>query len=93
MMTNAVLLTLPIEDLKSLLREAVREEVKSLKLDDLPSSQKELLTRKEVSEMLGVTYSTLWNWNKKEILESRKVGDKVFYLRSEVMNLLTSKTS
>ena len=42
------------------------------------------MTRGEVSKLLNVSLVTLYNWEKKKVLVSRKVGGRVLYLRDEV---------
>jgi hypothetical protein len=49
-----------------------------------PQQPKEYLSRNEVSKMLGVNLSTLHNWNKKKILVPVGIGNRVYYLRSEI---------
>ena len=48
--------------------------------------QKQLLSRQEVAEMLGISLVTLHNHNKKGILKpSHKIGRKPLYLLEDVM--------
>lgn len=50
------------------------------------------LSRKEVSEMLQVDYSTLWRWNKTGVLHNHKKGERgVLYLESEVRHFIAGK--
>lgn len=44
-----------------------------------------LLTRKQTAEILKVSLTTLWSWNKKGILTSFRLGNKVYYLDREVV--------
>ncbi len=55
------------------------------------NKQDELLTRQQVAGMLGITLTTLWNWNNKGILPTIKIGNKVRYRRSDIENLLNKK--
>lgn len=45
----------------------------------------ELMTRVETAAFLKVSKVTLWNWDKKGILNPRRLGNQVRYLKSEVM--------
>lgn len=49
-----------------------------------PQQPKEYLSRNEVSKMLGVNLSTLFNWHKKKILVPFGISGRVYYLRSEI---------
>ncbi len=46
--------------------------------------------RKEAAEILGVTYPTLLDWNKKGILHPFKVGNRVRYRRNDIEQVLLS---
>jgi DNA-binding XRE family transcriptional regulator len=84
---------LSIEDLSLIISEAVANELK--KVNNLISpkpipKENELLTRKETSKLLNVSYTTLFNWNREKVLEAKKLGNKVFYLKSEVFNKINN---
>ena len=49
---------------------------------------KEILTRKEVAELLSIDLSTLWSWTKTGKLKAYGIGNRVFYKYSEVMDSL-----
>ena len=51
----------------------------------------EFLTRKEVSELLGVSLVTLHKWDKKGILKPSRIGRRVRYLKSDVLNSLNKE--
>ncbi len=42
------------------------------------------LTADETAEMLGVTRVTLWNWEKKNMLPTYKIGRQVRYKLSDI---------
>jgi len=46
--------------------------------------------RKEAAEILGVTYPTLLDWNKKNILHPFKIGNRVRYRRNDIEQVLLS---
>jgi len=66
---------------EKLTKETVEEVEKRIKAENKPD---ELLTRQQVAALLGVTLTTLWHWEKKEILVPLKIGSKVRYRRSDV---------
>ena len=49
-----------------------------------PQQHEEYLSRNDVSKMLGVNLSTLFNWQKKKILIPVGISGRVYYLRSEI---------
>ncbi|WP_170069474.1 helix-turn-helix domain-containing protein [Spirosoma pollinicola] len=44
-----------------------------------------LWTRCETADFLKVSTVTIWSWDKKGILNPRRIGNQVRYLKSEVM--------
>lgn len=50
-----------------------------------------LLTRQETSKMLSVSLVTLWDWDKKGLIPSYRIGNKVRYKKSEVLAALQQK--
>ena len=47
-----------------------------------------LLTREETAKLLSVSLVTLWGWTKKDIVPAYRIGNKVRYKKSEVLNAL-----
>jgi len=50
-----------------------------------------VLTKKEVMEKLGVSSTTLWNWENDRYLLPVKIGRKIFYRLSDINKLLDGK--
>ena len=50
-----------------------------------------LLTKKEVMERLGVSSTTLWNWENDRYLLPVKIGRKIFYRLSDINKLREGK--
>ena len=90
-----ILIQISKNDLKQLIQEAVKEEMS--KINDAirlnpkeTESKSDLLTRKETAELLKVSETTLFLWNRDKVLEHKKLNNRVYYLRSNVMNKLNS---
>jgi len=49
------------------------------------------LSRKEVKELLKISFPTLWRWTKENKLQSYYIGGKVLYKTDEVHNSLTKQ--
>ena len=71
-------------ELKSLLKESVKQEFKQLKEEILCKTPTQYLTRKQVAKMLDINLTTLNNWTKKRILTSYAIQGRVYYKRDEV---------
>jgi excisionase family DNA binding protein len=52
--------------------------------------EEKLLSRTETAKMLGVTLPTIIDWGKKVILKCYRIGNRVRYKKSEVMETLTN---
>jgi len=49
------------------------------------------LTEEDVKQLLGVSHSTLWRWQKLEYLSPVKIGRKNRYKKSEIEALINQK--
>ena len=63
---------------------AIEKELKDIKTNFQPKEPTELMTRNEVVEFFKVDLSTLWNWSKKGKLRAYRIGNRVYYKRSEI---------
>ena len=72
-------------DLKDLVFLAI-DEVLAKRTED--SATEAYLTSKEVARMLGVSYCTLWRWNKSGYLCHVKCGRKSLYKKSDIDKLI-----
>lgn len=55
----------------------------------IPPPREEYLTRKQVSDLLQIELSTLHNWCKKGKLKPYGIGNRVYFLRSDIEKALT----
>jgi len=86
------LIQMNISELTEIISNCVKSELQKInnviQLNPKVESD-ELLSRKKTSELLGVSYTTLFHWNKDKTLPSQKMGNRVYYLRSIIMNKLS----
>lgn len=58
-------------------------------IDDLAANQNDIfLTRTETADYLKVDLSTLWNWSNKGKLISYGIGNRRYYNKKEIIDLL-----
>lgn len=91
---TTMIVQLTVAQLQQLIGAAVASEFQkhnSIMKIDAKTKSNELLTRAEVSNLLKVSFPTLWSWNKSGILTSKKIGNKVFYEKADVMAQLRKK--
>jgi hypothetical protein len=81
-----------VVELSSIIKNSLREEITNLNQKSLDTSkeQEELLTRKDVLEMLKISSVTLWNWQKVGKIKVYKFSNKCFYKRNELIDSLKS---
>jgi len=74
------------EQLVNLISENVRSQLLDLiKQLQFNKSNDELLTRKQVCELLQIDSSTLWAWTKKGKVTCYGIANRRYYKRSELM--------
>lgn len=85
------MVNLSVDDLTLLISNCVKAELQKInnliQLNPKVESD-ELLSRKQASELLGVSYTTLFHWNNDKTLPAQKMGNKVYYQKSAIMEKL-----
>ena len=70
-----------LEEIKKAVNECLINQQKN---DKVEQGQKEFLTSKEVQQILSVSPTTLYNWQKSGKLLPNKIGHRVYYSRKEI---------
>ena len=82
-----------VDDLTELISNCVKAELQKISnvIQLNPKVENnELLSRKQASELLGVSYTTLFHWNNDKTLPAKKIGNKVFYQKSAIMDKINN---
>lgn len=53
--------------------------------DKCETTDKEILSRKDLMKMLGKTAPTIWKWVKQGFIREHRLNRTVYYLKSEVL--------
>ncbi len=85
------------EQLDQQSRRAAREEyIKLLTEQETTTAEarrnEEPLTVKQAAELLGITAQTAWEWQKRGLLMSHRIGRRIFFRRGEVLAALQAHT-
>ncbi|ERM80314.1 hypothetical protein P872_13865 [Rhodonellum psychrophilum GCM71 = DSM 17998] len=73
------------EQFEEAIIKALKSQLDSIKKEIAPVLPKEeYLSRKEVAELLKIELSTLHNWCKKGKLQPYGIGNRVYFLRSDI---------
>jgi excisionase family DNA binding protein len=81
------------EDFKDEIINGVLLALKDFILTLQKTDEDKLLTRKETAKMLSVSLVTLGDWNKKNIIQSYRIGNLVRYKKSDVLKALVKRNS
>jgi len=69
----------------------IQEDLKFIKnylLKEKDNETGKPLNRKLAADFLNVSTTTLWSWDKSGYLTARRLGKKVFYLKSDLLTFL-----
>lgn len=83
-MQTIQLIQITPEQLQNAILNSITTQFKELKNHFQPKEPETYLTRKEVSELLKVDYSTLHNWKHKGKLIPFAIGGRVLYKRTDI---------
>jgi excisionase family DNA binding protein len=76
------------ENFKNEILSGVEKQLEKFAKNFKPKEPEVWIGREEASKILGVTFPTLLDWNKKGILTPYKVGNRVRYKRSEIEQVI-----
>ena len=76
------------EDLLEFSNDLINRAKTELSVEISEARKEKYLTREEVKEICGVCDATLWHWNKKNYLNTIKIGNKVRYRMSDIRRIL-----
>jgi len=77
-MNNIVLTSLSEEQLRTIIKDAIHEELSQKK-------EKELLNFKEACEFLGISPSALNKWKSENKIPFKRLGKRIFFNRQDIM--------
>ncbi len=85
-MISTILNNVSATELKDLISESVRKELENL--HNTPKQETELLTRKEVAEILSISLVTLNDWTKRGLIPALRIGSRIRYNKANVLESL-----
>ena len=88
-MDNIILSTIPRDELVQEITQEVLTGLRELINHNTNADEAiEYITRKETAKLLNISLVTLSSWTKRSILKSYKIGSRVLYKKSEVIESL-----
>ncbi len=80
-MDNIVLISIKKDELEEIIRSAIQTELKK-------KQEKELISSKELIDWLGISLSALNAWKREGKIPFHRMGKRIFFKRSEVLQAL-----
>lgn len=80
-------ITIDRDDLKELMKEAVRDVLREEKEQATSNDSNELLTQKQAAELLQVSISTIIRWKNAGDLPVQRIGKAIRYRKADVLGL------
>ena len=75
-----------MQDIKALVLELRKNQIPQIGTPEAPEAPDRYVNRTEARQILGgVSDPTLWEWENKGIIKGYRMGNKVFYKYSELM--------
>jgi len=91
---NILIQKIDVTELKNIIQKSISEEFTRIRSEfEQKNSLEELLSRKETAELLSISFPTLGEWSKMGVIRSYKLGNRVYYKRSEIFDKLESSSS
>lgn len=91
-MQSVALLSVTVDDLKAIVRDAVSQVLAEQGTGNEPAPpSQDLMTREETAEMLHVSLLTLRNYAKRGLLRPKQIGRRVLYDRTDVIAALNAR--
>ncbi len=84
------LIQMNISELTEIISNCVAKQLEKIGNLNTQSTkpESEILSREQTKNLLGISYVTLWKHSRNGILTAKKIGSKVFYMRTDIDNLL-----
>lgn len=88
MIQNLILHSIPLNELKDFIQEAIQSELTHIKQPTDKDNSERIYTRKEVANLLSISLPTLNVWTKEGTIKAYRIGSQVRYKHSDVEQAL-----
>ena len=88
-MQNLIFSQIPIDDLKIIFSDIIKNEIQKLSISTPPPPETEFITRLETAQILGVSLPTLNEWTKQGIIPGYRIASRIRYKRAEIVEAVT----
>ena len=89
-MESSLVVTLKIEELKSIINESVEN---AIRINSKPNEEDSLLCRKDLARLFSVSLVTISAWTKSGKLPYHRMGSRIYFKKSEIMQIFNSNVA
>jgi excisionase family DNA binding protein len=89
---KALVVTMQMDEFEQFIRNIFQNEFSKMKNDSQPESSAELMTIEETQAYLNVSKVTIHKWKKKKMIQSYRIGRKIYFKKHELLESLKSIT-
>ncbi len=90
MTTQTILTTIPVDELKNLISEALRYEISQIQIPETTLQEDTLIKISDVAELFKVSKVTIHDWKKKGLIPYHRLSNKIYFKKSEVLAAMKS---
>lgn len=83
-MENLIFSQIPINELKNIISETVRDEMQKFNVPT-PQPETEFITRNETAQILGISLVTMNDWTKRGLIIGYRIGTRLRYKKGEIL--------
>ncbi|UKM63888.1 helix-turn-helix domain-containing protein [Flavobacteriaceae bacterium GSB9] len=93
MITKTIQITeVTVEELADKVADKLMLKIENYLKDLSKKKNDEILTRQEVADYLKISLVTIHSWNKCGILKPIRMGNRIFYKKQDILDVLEQKT-
>jgi hypothetical protein len=90
-MENLILSSIPLNELRTVISETVKEEFEKRHSHQTPQLETEYISRKETARLLGISLVTLNDWSKRSLIPSYCIASRIRYRKEEVLKSINQR--
>jgi excisionase family DNA binding protein len=84
----ALIVTMQMHEFEKFMREIMQEEIKKLQNNTQISQQDEIMSIEEVQTLLHVSKVTIHKWKKRKLIQSHRIGRRIYFKKHEILNAM-----
>ncbi|TRX72582.1 helix-turn-helix domain-containing protein [Carboxylicivirga sp. M1479] len=77
------------DEIRTLLKETIKEELNTISSpQENKQADEKMLSREEASQFLGCSLTSLWHYQRKNLIPYHQVGRRILFSKSDLVNHL-----